>query len=162
MNEYADRHSSSSGTAVALVVVLVLVVVGGLIVAAGAAVLVFRANAAQRESVMARQQAMLAAERAQRALVDTTAELEVETPPENTAAGRTIKLSLDGQGNIQLVGSDVPLPELQEQLGEEIDAWPVTIELTVDGQCQFQHVTDVMRICRECGVSDIRFAEQHR
>jgi len=163
MNYDVDRNASPTGTAIVITLLLALVVVTGLIVAGGAALIAFQSREARQQAMAAQEQAMVAAQRAHQEVElsrqrDLAATAATSSKSDNAAVpGDKIKLSLDVNGSIQLAGSEVPLAELQNQLAGTMDARTAVV-LVVHRQCLFQHVANVMSVCRETGITDIRFA----
>jgi hypothetical protein len=172
------RNSGASGDAIVIAGVLVvfLLVLGLLAVGVGAVFFV-RTRAVEQQAIVARERAVVEAERARRVQAeaqrardlsstkrDGAGALEGETQGDpkgsDTIGFRQLTIQIGEDGDIQADGDALDLGSLKEKLralrGDEDTTLKIVIQ--VDHRCVFQHVAAVLSVCDETGINNVRVA----
>ena len=68
------------------------------------------------------------------------------------------KCSLKADGSLFLDGQPVKISELSGKIEEKLRTWPnLTFLLSIDGDCAYQNVVDVISTIRKCRVENFSF-----
>jgi biopolymer transport protein ExbD len=81
---------------------------------------------------------------------------EVAQAGEATPAARAMVVSVLADGNVELDGKRVSLPELTAQLAKaRTPLTEPTVVIRGDAGCAFQHVAAALGACQQAGISDL-------
>lgn len=69
-----------------------------------------------------------------------------------------LKCSLSRNGSVFMDGNEIPLAELSGIIEEKLKVWPnMTFLLSIDGECSYQSVVNVISTIRKCKVENFSF-----
>ena len=69
-----------------------------------------------------------------------------------------LKCSLSKDGSLSLDGKTLEITELSEQIEAKLKKWPnLTFLLSIDSECSYQHVVDVISTIRKLKVENFSF-----
>lgn len=69
-----------------------------------------------------------------------------------------LKCSLSRNGSVFMDGKEIPLAELSGIIEEKLKVWPnMTFLLSIDGECSYQSVVNVISTIRKCKVENFSF-----
>jgi biopolymer transport protein ExbD len=109
--------------------------------------------------MMALQREALAKEAAARAMAERAA-AAAAAMSESSAATQTIAIQIDEVGAIQVEGQPAPLDDLKTRLDairSDADS-KVEVLIQVDERCAAATVLEVVQVCQELGLQDVRLA----
>ena len=68
------------------------------------------------------------------------------------------KCTLQADGRLILDGKEVQIAELADKIEEKLKSWPnLTFLLSIDAECAYQSVVDVISTIRKCRVENFSF-----
>ena len=68
------------------------------------------------------------------------------------------KCTLHADGRLFLDGKELQIAELTEKIEEKLKTWPnLTFLLSIDSECAYQNVVDVIATIRKCKVENFSF-----
>lgn len=68
------------------------------------------------------------------------------------------KCTLQADGRLFLDEKEIKIEELADKIQDKLASWPnLTFLLTIDGECAYQNVVDVISTIRKCSVENFSF-----
>jgi biopolymer transport protein ExbD len=165
MGHDTNQQTGCSTTTIILAVLAGMFFCFLLLALAVAAVFYTRVNTAQEHAVLAREEAVMQAERARQVAEEARAQAEAERERAQVLAAKLqadentrVALRISEEGDITLDGEPVDVDELQAMLATS-EGQSVAIE--ADPQCPFEHVAEVLAVCREAEVEGVHVKTSH-
>jgi biopolymer transport protein ExbD len=157
MGHDTNQQTGCSTTTIILVVVAGMAVFLLLLMVGLAALFYTRASTALQHERAAREEALMRVEQARQAAMEARARaesLEAKREAEDTFANA---ISIAQDGTITLNGGPVSVERL---LGRLATSKRLGVTIEADPQCPFEHVAEVLAICREAEIEGVQVRMQ--